>query len=354
MSSPIHPVTVSVTRFGELPDGRLASLFHLTSPELRVTVTDFGARVISLLTRDRRGTWADVSLGYGSVEPYATPRNGYFGATIGRFANRIAGGRFWLDGREYQVPANNGANALHGGPHSFDQRLWQSRMTPDGVDFELLSPDGDNGFPGSVRVTASFALQANRLQLRYRADASAPTVLNLTNHTYFNLAGEGAETILDHELLLYADQFTPINSLMIPTGEVLPVNGTPFDFTRARSIGSRIGEPSAQLAHAGGYDHNLVIRTGQAALRPAARVYCPATGRTLEIETSEPGVQFYSGNFLNGSHLGRSGKPYVYRAGLCLETQHFPDSPNHKAFPATTLLPGDEFRSETTWRFTAG
>ena len=346
-------LTVSTTSFGRLPDGTGASLFHLTSPEIRLTVTNFGARVVSLLTRDRHGEWADLSLGYDDADTYATTRNAYFGATVGRFANRIAGGQFILDGQTYRVPLNNGLNALHGGRQSFDLRLWEASAIPDGVAFHLTSPDGDNGFPGTLHMTAGFSLNANRVGLSYQARTDAPTVLNLTNHTYFNLAGEGAATILDHELLLYADAFTPVSASLIPTGEVRAVAGTPFDFTHGRSIGRCIADESEQLTRAGGYDHNFIVRGERGALRPAAKMHCPATGRTLAVATTEPGVQFYSGNFLNGTLTGRSARPYMTRSAFCLETQHFPDSPNHPMFPDTTLRPGEEFRSETVWTFTS-
>jgi aldose 1-epimerase len=343
------PTTVSIRSFGKLPDGTEAELITLRSPLLELSVTDSGARVVSLLTPDRHGCPGDIALGYRDAASYATTRNAYFGATAGRVANRIARGTFLLDGERYRVPANNGLNALHGGPLGFDRCLWQSRLLPDGVEFALTSEDGDQGFPGELLVTAGYRLAGNWVQLTYTAKTSKPTVVNLTNHTYFNLDGEGEPSILDHELTLYADHLTPIDETLIPTGTQTAVYATPFDFTRGRRIGARIDIADVQLQRAGGYDHNFVLQKQSGELRPAARVRSSASGRVLEVATTEPGIQFYSGNFLNGSLVGRSGRPYERRSAFCLETQHFPDTPNQPTFPSVRLDPGMCFRSETTW-----
>lgn len=340
-----------VADFGLLPDGTKTQLFTVENSELILTLTTFGARVVSLLTKDRDGNFGDVSLGYASAGPYATQRNAYFGATIGRYGNRIAHGRFVLDGELYQIPANNGANALHGGLIGFDRRNWVATIEESGITFSLTSEDGDQGFPGSVHASVSYRMQGNAISLRYRAETDKPTVINLTNHSYFNLNGEGLGTVLDHEMTIFADRITAINDKLIPTGELMPVVGTPFDFNAPKTIGSRIEEKHSQLLNAKGYDHNFVLRGEVAELRNAAKVRSPHSGRVLEIQTTEPGVQFYSGNFLDGSLIGKSGKAYGHRRAFCLETQHFPDSPNHANFPSTVLRPGQIYSSETVWRF---
>jgi aldose 1-epimerase len=347
----LNSTRITTTSFGPLPDGTDTQLFTLVSPELTLTLTTFGARLVSLLTRDRKGDFADISLGYNDANAYATHRNAFFGATIGRYSNRIARGEFRLDGKSYQVPANNGVNALHGGPHGFDRRNWSAHPIANGVEFTWISDDGDQGFPGRVQVWTSYTIEGKTIRLRYRASTDKPTVVNLTNHTYFNLAGEGSPSILDHELILFADSITAIDQTLIPTGERMPITGTPFDFTASAPIGSRINDPHPQLLHAKGYDHNYVLRDGAGTMRPAARVHHAPSGRVFNIATTEPGVQFYSGNFLDGSLVGKRGAPYPHRSAFCLETQHFPDSPNHPEFPSTVLLPGETYSSETVWTF---
>jgi aldose 1-epimerase len=313
-----------------------------------------GARLLSLRVPGPDAAPVEVVLGFATPAEYLAD-DGYLGATIGRFANRIANGRFTLDGQDYQVPVNNPPNALHGGPRGFDRALWQAPPEAGGRALTLthLSPDGDQGFPGALRVSVRYALAGDgALSIGYEASTSRPTVLNLTNHSYFNLAGSG--DILDHTLTIAAKHFTPVDQALIPTGELRPVAGTPFDFLAPRRIGARIGEADAQLRIAGGYDHNFVLDGAVDAmgLRLAARLAVP--GLTMEVLTTEPGLQFYSGNFLDGSRRGRDGKPLGHRAGLCLETQHFPDSPNHPAFPSTVLRPGEVFRSRTLYRFSGG
>jgi len=351
MTSPTDSVRITRSPFGTLPDGTPTELFTLETEELIVRLTTFGARIVSLETKDRNGVFADITLGYNDAATYATTTNAYLGATIGRFGNRIAGGRFSIGGKTFQVPQNDGPNALHGGPVGFDLRNWQAEELPNGVSFTLTSEDGDQGFPGTLTTTATYLVSGNQIRHRYEARADKATIVNLTNHAYFNLDGEGAKTILDHEVTLAADSFTPTNEALIPTGELRPVSGTPFDFKTPRRIGERIGESDEQLVRARGYDHNFVVRGEAGVLRPAASVFSPASGRILEVATTEPGIQFYSGNFLDGTLMGKSGKPYVFRCGLCLETQHFPDSPNHPEFPSTELQPGETYTSETVWTF---
>ena len=342
---------VQSASFGSLPDGVETRLFTMRSSELALTLTTFGARVVSLESRDRHGALADVALGYKDAPTYTTGRNAFFGATIGRVGNRIRHGEFLLDGTLYRVPTNNGVNALHGGPRGFDLRNWEAEELRNGVTFTLNSVDGDQGFPGTLSASVTYELEGNTIRLRYRATTDKHTVANLTNHTYFNLGGEGSASILDHELSLFADRIVAIDETLIPTGELMPVAGTPFDFTLPTRIGARIDEAATQLQRAKGYDHTFVLRGAAGKLHPVARLHHPESGRVLEVSSTEPGVQFYSGNFLDGSLVGKSGKAYGRRCALCLETQHFPDSPNHPEFPSIELFPGQEYASETVWTF---
>ncbi len=344
--------------FGKLPDGTETRLFTLDNGRgMRATVTDYGAIVTSLVVPDRAGRAADVVLGYDSLESYlrATP---YFGAIVGRYANRIARARFTLDGTPYTLAANDNGNSLHGGRRGFDKLPWQAEpfhdSTQAGVRLHLVSPDGDEGYPGRLDVTVTYALtDSSELRITYLATTDKPTVLNLSHHGYWNLAGHASGDILGEELTLAADSFTPIDSLLIPTGELRSVAGTPMDFRTPTAIGARIGQDDQQLRFGKGYDHNWVVNGPAGTLRLAARVHDPKTGRVMEVRTTEPGIQFYSGNFLDGSTIGQGGTPYLHRAGFCLETQHFPDSPNHPAFPSTVLRPGQEYRSTTVYRFSA-
>ncbi len=349
--SPVAVAAVAHGDFGRLPDGSTAQIFTLTSPAVEMRVTTFGARVVSLKTKDRNGKMGDVVLGYDDVGGYVNDTKTYFGAVPGRYANRIANGRFSLEGHAYSVSVNDGPNMLHGGKDGFERRNWAAKEIANGVEFSLVSPDGDQGFPGTLTAHVRYTLNGNVVSIQYSATTDKPTVVNLTNHAYFNLGGVGSGTILDEKLTIDADKFTPVNSTLIPTGELRPVVGTPFDFTRPEAIGSRIGANDEQLHFGKGYDHNWVLRGAPASLHPAAKVYDEGTGRVLSVATTEPGVQFYTGNFLDGSFSGPHGK-YTLRTGLCLETQHFPDSPNHPAFPTTELKPGQTYRSETTWTFT--
>ena len=354
MSIQVAGTSVSAEKFGTLADGAVVEAYTLRSSAVEVRLITYGARVVALLTKDREGRVADVALGYDALEPYVENSNAYFGTIAGRFANRIANGRFVLDGETVQTTINDGVNMLHGGLVGFDCRNWSAREVPDGVEFTLVSPDGDQGFPGTLTTRVRYTLQGEVVRIAYSASTDKTTVVNLTNHTYFNLAGEGQGTILDEKLTLEADFFTPVaDAAAIPTGEIAALAGTPFDFTRAAVIGARINEDNEQLKFGRGYDHNFVVRGTAGELRPAAKLVEPRSGRVLFVETTEPGVQFYSGDFLDGTLVGKAGVAYVQRSGLCLETQAFPDAPNHAGFPSTELRPGDVYQSVTTWRFTA-
>jgi aldose 1-epimerase len=354
MTSVVAQATVMHKPFGKLPDGSTVELYTLKSSSVEVQLISFGARVIAIDTKDRDGRVADVVLGYSSLDPYITNPNSYFGVVPGRFANRIGKGQFKLEGKSYQTTLNNNGNMLHGGTKGFDQHNWDSREIPNGVEFTLVSPDGDQGFPGTLTAHVKYTLTGDTVRIEYSATTDKPTIVNLTNHSYFNLSGEGSPSILGEELTLHAYKYTPIDSTLIPTGDLASVKGTPFDFTKPETIGSRINDENEQLKFAGGYDHNFVLEGPAGKLRPAAKVYDPESGRVLLVETDQPGIQFYSGNFLNGGVSGVSGKPYVKRSALCLETQHFPDSPNHSNFPSTELKPGQTYHTVTTWTFTTG
>ncbi len=340
--------------FGTLADGAAVSVWTLTNDAgARVRLIDFGAAIVSIEVPDGRGGLVDVALGFDTLEGYVSHR-GCLGAVVGRFANRIAHARFALDGHEYPLRPRGGVHHLHGGPDGFDRVAWQGEWLEPGrsVRFSRRSPDGEEGYPGACDVHVIYTFDdETRLTVAYEATSDAPTPVNLSQHTYFNLAGHAAGSILDHELTLGASHFTPVDDTLIPTGEVRSVDGTALDFRRPVRIGARIESSESQLRIAGGYDHNFVLdRTGP---EPAfaARVRDPQSGRTLEVSTTEPGVQFYTGNFLDGSQVGKGGVAYQRRHGFCLETQHFPDSPNQPSFPDTILRPGETFRSRTEFRF---
>ncbi|UCF21581.1 MAG: galactose mutarotase [Gemmatimonadota bacterium] len=345
-----------VEPFGTMPDGRAVQLYTLTNAHgARARITDYGGIVTHLFVPDRNGELADVVLGYDSLADYLRDSS-YFGAIVGRYANRIARGKFTLEGVEYSLAVNNGPNHLHGGLRGFDKVVWEaepySNADEAGLRLTYVSPDGEEGYPGRLTATVTYALDnQNQLRIDYSAEADQPTIVNLTHHGYFNLAGEASGDILGHELTLAASRFTPIDSTLIPTAELVPVTGTPLDFRRPTSIGARIGDAHEQLRYAGGYDHNFVLDEAGGSLRLAARVYEPSSGRVMEVYTTQPGIQFYSGNFLDGSDVGKGGVPYEHRTGFCLETQHFPDSPNKPEFPSTVLRPGEEYTSTTIYRF---
>jgi aldose 1-epimerase len=343
---------VKAEMFGTLADGGVVQKYTLTSAEIELELISYGARVVALKTKDRDGVWGDVTLGYGELKPYVENTNAFFGVIAGRYANRIAQGRFALEGRTVQTTINDGVNMLHGGVEGFDKRNWEGEVVADGVEFSLVSPDGDQGFPGTLAVRVRYTLKGNVVRIEYSVTSDKTTVVNLTNHAYFNLDGEASGTILEEKLTLEADAYTPVaDAAAIPTGEIASVAGTPFDFRTATVIGSRIGETNDQLKFGRGYDHNWVVRGKAGELRLAAKVVAPKSGRTLVVETTEPAIQFYSGNFLDGTLVGKSGVAYVQRSGFCLETQAFPDAPNHANFPSAVVTAGEEYRSVTTWEF---
>jgi aldose 1-epimerase len=336
-------------------DGKQVFLYTLRNPSgLEVTITNYGGTVTTIKAPDRNKNFADIVLGFDSLAGYTSKTNtGYFGALIGRYANRIAKGTFTLDSKQYHIPTNDGPNTLHGGTRGFNARVWDAKEVSPGQVLELryLSPDGEEGFPGNLNVMVRYSLAENdELRIDYTATTDKDTVLNLTNHSYFNLAGAGKGTILNHKLTLEADKFTPIDSTLIPTGAIESVEGTPLDFRKATPIGARINNDYEQLKLAKGYDHNFVLNSGGESLALAAKVEEPDSGRVLEVLTTEPGIQFYSGNFLNGKAHGIGGA-FEYRSALALETQHFPDSPNHPNFPTTVLHPGETFQQTTVYRF---
>jgi aldose 1-epimerase len=335
-------VTIDKTYFGTTA-GAEVYLYTLTNDlGYNVSITTYGGAITSLWAPDRYGVFGDIVLGFGSLEDYTSnPR--YFGALIGRHANRIAQGRFALNGVEYQLPKNNGANHLHGGFKGFDKRVWSAKVEDDVLHLSYFSKDGEEGYPGNVEAFVDYRLSGNELSIEYRASTDRETIVNLTNHSYFNLKGDG--TILDHELTLNAGGFTPVSADLIPTGEIKSVVDTLMDFREGKAIGSDLGLTES------GYDHNFVLNDWDGSLKSALQLYEPTTGRVLEILTDQPGMQFYSGNFLDGSFLGKNGVAYVKYAGLCLEPQHFPDAPNHPTFRSTVLRPGEEYRHSTILRF---
>ncbi|HEX2867212.1 MAG TPA: aldose epimerase family protein [Ignavibacteriales bacterium] len=357
--------TISERPFGKTPGGENVSLFTLSNSKgMKAEVTNYGGIVVSLIVPDKNNNFSDVVLGFNNLDGYTREEYindcPYFGALIGRYANRIAYGTFKIGSEEYKVPINNTPGgipcSLHGGIKGFDKVVWQADTSTEKglpqLKLHYLSKDGEENYPGNLDVTVTYTLtENNELKIDYLAKTDKATPVNLTNHSYFNLKGEGSGDILGHELMINADRFTPVNKGLIPTGELKEVKDTPFDFTSAHKVGERINDKNEQLEYAKGYDLNWVLGTGSGELKMAATVYEPSTGRFLEVLTTQPGVQFYSGNFLNGKLTGKSGKPYERRNGMCLETQHFPDSPNHPEFPTTILEPGQEFHSTTVCRF---
>ena len=369
--------SIASAPFGTTSAGEVVELFTMTNPQgIEVRAITYGGIIVSLKTPDRDGRWDDIVLGFDSLEPYDAG-SPYFGSIIGRYGNRIARGRFSLDGETFTLATNNEPNHLHGGVRGFDKVVWTGAPFEDddavGVVFTYTSPDGEEGYPGTLDARVTYTLtDADELIFDYHATTDRATPVNLTQHSYFNLAGAASDNILGHELTIDASRFTPVDSTLIPTGELAPVEGTPFDFRTSTAIGARIEEDDPQLRHGLGYDHNYVLDanpnvtsgstsddrdagggapTVREGLRRVALVVEPVTGRTLEILTQEPGIQFYSGNFLDGTIAGKGGRVYGHRGGFCLETQHYPDSPNQPTFPSTILRPGEEYVTRTVLIF---
>ena len=341
--------------FGKMPDGTPVEIFTLADGAYEARIATYGGIVVSLKAPDRNGKLADVVLGFDNLDGYVANFNGpstaFFGAIIGRYANRIAHGSFTLDGKKYSLPLNNGANSLHGGPHGFNNVVWRAKPVANGVELTYLSKDGEAGYPGNVSAVVRYTLVKGDLRIEYRATTDKDTVVNLTNHSYFNLAGQG--DILNHQLTLHASRFTPVDAGLIPTGELKSVESTPFDFRKATAVGARISAGDEQLHLGRGYDHNWVLDSGGGKLAEAAELYDPSSGRVLKVLTDQPGIQFYSGNFLDGSVKGKGGKPDELHSALCLETQHFPDSPNHPDFPTVELKPGEHYHTVTVYSLSA-
>jgi aldose 1-epimerase len=339
--------------FGKMPDGTSVNIFTLSDGAYEARIATYGGILVSFKTPDRNGKSADVILGFddldGFVSNFNSPSDAFFDAIIGRYANRIAHGTFMLDGKKYSLPLNNGENSLHGGPHGFNNVVWDAKAIDNGVELTFLSNDGDSGYPGNLAATVRYTLVKGDLRIEFSVTTDKNTVVNLTNHAYFNLAGRG--DILDHQLTLHASRFTPVDAGLIPTGELKSVDATPFDFLKPTAVGARINADDPQLHLGHGYDHNWVLDRKGANLEEAAELYDPVSGRVLKVLTDQPGIQFYSGNFLDGSIKGKSGTPYKPHAGLCLETQHFPDSPNHPDFPSTELKAGQRYHTVTVFSF---
>jgi aldose 1-epimerase len=348
------PQQVSQQPFGQTKDGQAVSLFTLrNSKGAEARISNYGGLVVSLKVPDRNGKLGDVVLGYDKLSDYIKD-SPYFGALIGRYGNRIAKGKFTLDGKEYSLATNNYPNSLHGGLKGFDKVVWTPQViaSTEGPTLALtyVSKDGDQGYPGTLTVKAVYTLtEDNALKLQYTATTDKDTVVNLTQHSYFNLAGQG--TILDHVVEIPASKFTPVDSTLIPTGELKPVDGTPFDFRTPTAIGSRINVQDEQLKFGKGYDHNFVLDKPMGELGLCGRVYEPQSGRVLEVFSTEPGLQFYSGNFLDGSNVGKGGQVYNFRNGFCMEPQHFPDSPNQPNFPSVVLKPGQTYKNTIIFKF---
>ncbi len=352
----IHKLDVKKESWGRTEEGREIYLYTLSNIHgMQIKIINYGAIVQSLFVPDKSGKFEDVVLGYDRLDDYLKD-SPYFGAIVGRYGNRIARGRFTLDGVQYQLATNNGPNHLHGGIKGFDKVVWNAEPIheKDKVRLKLtyLSPDGEEGYPGNLKVAVIYSLtNHNELEIEYFAQTDKATPVNLTHHGYFNLTGHCKRDILEHQLWINADYFTPVDSTLIPTGELRPVEGTPFDFRQPTAIGARINDPDEQLKYGRGYDHNWVLNQADGNLKLQASLYDPQSGRYMQIYTDQPGLQFYSGNFLDGSIVGKGGVVYKHRYGLCLETQHFPDSPNHPEFPSTILRPGEQYHTKTIYKF---
>ena len=341
-------------KFETLIGGRQVALYTLVNSHgLRVDITNFGGRIVSLYTPDRHGKFDDIVTGYGSLDEYLANNEMYFGALIGRYGNRIGGASFSIDGQTYRLIANNGPNCLHGGQNGFHNVVWDAEQTDSqSLRLSYLSPDMEEGFPGNLHASVLYSLtDSNELIVEYTATSDKATHVNLTNHAYFNLAGEGNRSVYDHLMMIAADNIVAVNENQIPLGAYMPIEGTPFDFRKARPVGERIDDDHIQLSRGYGYDHCYVLDKEPGALSLAASVHEPVSGRIMEVFTTEPGVQFYSGNFISGDNIGKRGEIYGRRTSFCLETQHFPDSPNQEGFPSTLLRTGETYRSKTIHRF---
>jgi aldose 1-epimerase len=320
---------------------------------MEVRLASYGARITSIKVPDLNGVMADIVLGFDTAEAYrSSVKKPYLGATLGRYAGRIADGRFTLDGVEHVLAKNNGPNHNHGGVTGFDKVVWDAKQLRNGVQFDYTSPDGEEGYPGTLKARVTYTLtDGNELIIDYRATTDQPTPVNLSNHTYFNLAGEGSNTVLNHELMIDAEEMLAIGKTSVPTGKIASVAGTPFDFRHPKPVGRDINQTNEQLANGNGYDHTFVLNPKKGVKKPAATLYEKTSGRKLQVFTDQPGLQLYTANFLDGSLNGKSGKPYLNRSSLCLETQHFPDSPNQPHFPNTILRPGEIYQTQTTYQF---
>lgn len=340
--------------FDTVINGTPVALYFLENEDLKMAITNYGGRIVGLWAPDKEGDPTDVVIGMSSTADFINSTEPYFGATIGRVGNRIAKGNFKLDGREYNIPPNNGPNALHGGPKGFQSVVWDAEQpNQNTIILRYEAPDMEEGFPGKLNVEVTYSLsESNSLLMEYRATTDKPTLVNLTNHAFFNLNGEGSGTILDHTLQIHADVYTPVNEDLIPTGELREVEETPFDFKNARRIGARIGESDPQLANGGGYDHNFVLNAQkEGEMRHAAKVIGNISGIVMDVYTEEPGLQFYSGNFMQSKNRLKSGAMDEFRTAFCLETQHFPDAPNHSHFPSIVLRPGETYHTRSKYRF---
>jgi aldose 1-epimerase len=345
-------MNVKVEPFGKTADGQDVNIVTLTNGKITARITNYGGTIVSFETPDKNGAMGDIVLGFDDVKDYGKPSNPFFGAIIGRYGNRIGGGKFTLDGSEYKLGVNDGKNTLHGGVVGFHKKVWNidsAEVKGDKAELKLsyLSKDGEEGFPGNLKCEVTYAITAdNKLEMKYEATTDKPTVVNMTNHAYWNLAGQGSGDILGHEVMLNSEKITAVGEGLIPTGELTDVKGTPFDFQKPEKIGARIKQIDI-----GGYDHNFVLKGQTGKMQVAAEVYEPTSGRVMKIETTEPGIQFYSGNFLDGTLKGKEGKVYNKHGAFCLETQHYPDSPNHSNFPSTVLRPGEKYETVTIHTF---
>lgn len=342
------------SKFQKEIDGKPNDLFVLTNAKgMKVAITNYGGRIVSILVPDKTGQLVDVNLGHGSIDEYEANES-FFGTLVGRYGNRIGKGQFTLDGKTYKLATNNGPNSLHGGKKGFNAKMWEA--TPEGnnvLKLHYVSADGEENYPGTLTVDVTYTLtDDNGIRIAYQATTDKNTIVNLTNHAYFNLNGEGSGSVADHLVQINADRYTPVDATLIPTGELAPVEGTPFDLRKPVAIGERQDADHPQIKHGGGFDHNFVLNGGQTAEpRLIATVTSPKTGISMDVLTTEPGVQFYGGNFLNGQRIGKTGSAYDKRNAFCLETQHYPDSPNQPKFPSTVLKPGETYKTTTEYRF---